>query len=249
MCLITIAYKVVDGHDLIIAANRDEYFDRPSQTAHFWTDHPSIYGGLDLEGNGTWMAVDRRGRFGVVANWTEPEINPAQTRSRGDLVKNYLLGNQAIEEYLDGIPWHAYRGVNLVLYDGDQLYYANNRRGDRTELAPGFYGLTNTHLFDHWQRAEDGIALLRENTPVRDIGDLVDMMFVTEIVDSSEVLGYNFSPCFILGQTYGTRASTAVVFTEDHIQFCEQVYGPMGKVQGRVDETIELGQRRRECRI
>ena len=239
MCLINIAYKMCSGQDLIIAANRDEYFHRPSKEAHFWDSHPKIYGGLDLEANGTWMAVDSNGRFGVVANWTETETNPCQTLSRGDLVKNYLLGVQSIGEYLDSIEWHRYRGVNLLLYDGMELHYANNRTGDRLILEPGYYGMTNTHLFDNWQRALDGVELLKANVPTNDMGVLIDMLFVNEITESSEVLGFNFSPCFIVGETYGTRASSVVVFESDAIRFCEQNYGPAGRIVGRKEQLIQ----------
>lgn len=240
MCLITIAYNVVEDRKLIIAANRDEYFQRPSKSAHFWEEYPDVYGGLDLEANGTWMAVDRKGRFGVVANWTETETRPEQTKSRGELVKNFLIQEVAASTYLEGIDWDRYRGVNVLLFDGDQLHYANNRRGDRFELDPGFYGMTNTHLFDDWQRAEDGVALLKDAVSAKDIDMLVDMLFVNEISDSSEVLGYNFSPCFIVGTTYGTRSSAAIVFNKGHIDYCEQIYGPMGRVEGRFDQRIEL---------
>lgn len=240
MCLITIAYNVIEDRKLIIAANRDEYFQRPSKSAHFWEEYPEVYGGLDLEANGTWMAVDRKGRFGVVANWTETETRREQSKSRGELVKKFLIGNQDASSYLDGIEWSRYRGVNVLLFDGSELHYANNRKGDRFELEPGFYGLTNTHLFDNWQRAQDGVALLKDAVGANDMDVLVDMLFVNEISDSSEVLGYNFSPCFIVGTTYGTRSSAAIVFHNGHIDFCEQIYGPMGKVEGRFSQRIEL---------
>ena len=240
MCLITFAYQVVQGKSLVVVANRDEYFARPSKKADYWEQYPSVYGGLDLEAKGTWMAVDRQGRFGVVANWTETETLSEQTLSRGDIVKNFLINTQPAGEYLESVAWHRYRGVNVVLYDGSQLHYANNRNGDQRVLDPGYYGLTNTYLFDHWQRADDGVALLKANAHLSDVNEFVDMFFVNEISDSSEVLGYNFSPCFIVGQTYGTRASTAVVISEDQIEYCEQTYGPMGKVEGRNNTRIDL---------
>ncbi len=233
---------MVDGKDLIVAANRDEYFQRPSKTADFWDEHPTVFGGLDLEAQGTWMACDRRGRFGVVANWTETTANANQTKSRGDLVKNFLINDKNAPEYLDTIEWDRYRGVNLMLFDGQELHYANNRKGDRLKLDPGFYGMTNTHLFDHWKRAEDGVALLKEAVHTNDLGVLIDMLFVNEISDSSEVLGFNFSPCFIVGQTYGTRASSALSIEQDQIQFCEQTYGPMGRINGRNMQTIKLNE-------
>ena len=59
MCLILIALDSHPDYSLVVAANRDEFYDRPSAVAAFWADRPSILGGRDLKAGGTWLGIDR----------------------------------------------------------------------------------------------------------------------------------------------------------------------------------------------
>ena len=56
---------------LVLAFNRDEYLDRPTAPVHLWEDHPGILAGRDLVNGGTWLGLDRRGRFAFVTNFRE----------------------------------------------------------------------------------------------------------------------------------------------------------------------------------
>ena len=59
MCIIFFAYKSHPQYKLILAGNRDEFYDRPTRNAGYWWDHPDILGGRDLEKKGTWLGKTR----------------------------------------------------------------------------------------------------------------------------------------------------------------------------------------------
>ena len=90
MCTILVRWDPAAAEPLVVAANRDEFYDRPSAAAGFWADAPWILGGRDLKAGGTWLGVDRRGRFAAVTNFRQGEREPAAPRSRGHLVSDYL---------------------------------------------------------------------------------------------------------------------------------------------------------------
>ena len=107
MCLVLIAYKAHTGYPLIIAANRDEFYQRPARSARFWDDHPQILGGRDLKLGGTWMAVDRCGRMAAVTNYHEPSEQKQGLRSRGFLVTDYLFSDALPYDYLLKLSGHV----------------------------------------------------------------------------------------------------------------------------------------------
>ena len=71
MCLIFISVKDNPSYKLIVAANRDEFYDRKTAPAHFWEDHPQILGGRDLEAMGTWMGINKNGRISMITNYRD----------------------------------------------------------------------------------------------------------------------------------------------------------------------------------
>lgn len=153
MCLIVFAWKVIPGMPLLAAANRDEFYERPAAPAGWWSDHPDVYAGRDLQGGGTWIGVTRDGRFAAITNIREPSGFRENAPSRGALVADYLTGNVDAETYLAGLAASAeqYNGFNLLIGDRHRLLWFSNRgqsdeRNGRV-LTPGVYGLSNG-LFD-----------------------------------------------------------------------------------------------------
>ena len=116
MCVIYLAFQYYPDHPLILIANRDEYYSRPSAAAAFWEDHPEIYGGRDLVGGGTWMGITTSGRFAAVTNYRDPSA-PTGVRSRGDLVADFLKTDESLQSYLEQIKSRRddYSGFNLIV--------------------------------------------------------------------------------------------------------------------------------------
>src|SRR3954466_13412832 len=117
MCLIVFAWKVIPGMPLLAAANRDEFYERPAAPAGWWSDHPDVYAGRDLQGGGTWIGVTRDGRFAAITNIREPSLFREDAPSRGALVADYLAGDADAEAYLAALSAraHEYNGFNLLI--------------------------------------------------------------------------------------------------------------------------------------
>lgn len=248
MCLIVLAWR--PGHDwpLLVAANRDEFYARPSRPLAEWEDAPGLYAGRDLEAGGTWLGVTAGGRFAALTNIRDPRQAPG-SRSRGELVAGFLRGQLSPAEYLEQVAAaaRAYSGFNLLVGNRDELHYLNAREGRPRPLAPGLYGMSNAALDTPWPklqrskaafaecldspRAEALLELLADPEPASD-ADLPD----TGVGLATERL---LSSPFIASPTYGTRASTALLRRADgHQLLVERSFGPLGARLGEVRVEI-----------
>src|SRR4051812_27063017 len=130
MCLILLAWRAHAAYPLIVAANRDEFHARPASAAGFWSDRPSVLAGRDLTAGGTWMGVDRSGRFAAVTNYRGAH-EPSAAHSRGALVTGFLLDARTPAAYMDVVfgESNSYSGFNLLVADGGELWWMSNRGG------------------------------------------------------------------------------------------------------------------------
>ncbi len=246
MCLILFAYRTFPTRPLVVAANRDEFYARPSSGARYWDDSPHIFGGRDLVAGGTWLAVSTAGRFAAVTNYTDffrEEVPPA---SRGDLTRRFLEEGAAARDYAAGIDGARYQGFNLIAFDGVDLVYACNRTGEIRVLEPGVYGISNTHLDDVWPKSARGVAALTAIAAAAGIDDVLKVLrdeSADYVSDGHEPeSARRATPAFLRGKEYGTRACTAVIFDGRRIEFAEQLYGPMGRPGARFTEMIGVRQ-------
>ncbi len=251
MCLIIFAYQAEPRYPLVVAANRDELYARPTAEADFLESPSSlpllsrVLAGRDLQAGGTWLGITPEGRFAAVTNIFDPSRDKQKVRSRGDLPKRFLIGSLSPEEYFESIhtEFDQFAGFNLLLGDSNALYYANNIDGAISQLEPGIYGLSNGFLNDNQPRVERGEKKLKSllkpghklNTDL-----LIRMMADKEVQTDQELsskpvnrkLERQLSSTFIVDQEqlYGTRCSTAVIrYMRGDIRFCEQNYDSSGK--------------------
>ena len=129
MCLIFFAFKTHPVYDLILLANRDEYFERPTENAQFWDDSPELLAGRDIQAGGTWLGINKNGKFAGITNFRDPSSFSNTAPSRGKLVTNYLLGKDTAKAYLRNLEKGAadYNGFNLLAGDINQICYYSNR--------------------------------------------------------------------------------------------------------------------------
>ena len=235
MCLIIAAWKSHPKFPLIVAANRDEFFQRPSIAAHFWKDSPSVLGGRDMEKGGTWLGVNRQGHLAAVTNYRGGEL-PAQGRSRGELVARYLLSGESCASFLTRIdPERSlYNPFNLLIFDGDALAYTADDHTDHKLLSPGIHVIGNSRLDTDERkvqvaRAEMAKCLHTTPTPER----LIELLANRDAtLASGSERDRALSAFFVdLGEHgYGTRATTIVLIdTLGNVTFCEQPYDEAGK--------------------
>ena len=248
MCLIVFAWRPSQAQPLIVAANRDEFYARPTRPLSQWEDAPSVYAGRDLEAGGTWMGIGALGRFAAVTNIRDP----GQTlglRSRGELVAKFLAGEQSPEDYVAEMAARAseYTGFNLLAGDAAQLYYLNSTNPTPRLLGEDVYGLSNAGLNTPWPkllkaraaltaqlddpRPERLLDLLKDPQPAAD-AELPE----TGVGLATEKL---LSSVFIASPNYGTRASTVLIVNADGTrQMIEHSFGPQGGRLGEVELRI-----------
>ena len=265
MCLILFAYRSHGNRPLVVAANRDEFYARPTSAAHWWkgpATSAGIFGGRDREALGTWLAVSRDGRLAAVTNWTEDKSAPKPPGSRGDLAWRFLADTRPARDFIASIEADRYAGYNFIAYDGNELVYTSNRTGETRVLDAGVYGLTNTRLgpphgapggndfhvpaHQQWPKAVFGAAALARVAVTATTDDLIELLGEPHLpletpLDRELAPERSYSPCFIHGADYGTRASTAIIRTPDSLQFVERQYGPFGEPGPRSATTIDLG--------
>lgn len=254
MCLILIALDSHPEYSLIVAANRDEFYDRPSAAAAFWADAPWILGGRDLKAGGTWLGVDRRGRFAAVTNYRQGQREAVAPHSRGHLVSDYLRTGIGGRAHIERVERDAelYNGFNLIAGDMRELFYFSNREGSARALVPGVYGLSNHLLDTAWPKVTSGKNALNALL-TRGGTELVPALFgllsdrSQAGPDSLPQTGVSpeweqlLSSAFIASREYGTRSSTVVLVSRDGgVLFVERSFGPEGMPGEEVRHEFEL---------
>lgn len=242
MCLIVFAFQSHPDYPLIVAANRDEFFQRPTQAAHFWDDGSGILAGKDLQAGGTWLGITRQGHFSALTNYRDGNSSQSAPNSRGELPVKYLSNPEAVEQTITQLQAQRedYNGFNLLLGNSARLAYLSNRQERPGHwLQPGIYGLSNALLNTDWPkvraarqelsdimrrdwkaltaRQEELFQLLADERRAED----------TELPQTGVSLETErmLSPRFICSPDYGTRASTLVLFhSSGRIHFLERQY-------------------------
>lgn len=237
MCLILFAWRAHAEFPLILAANRDEFYERPSAPAAFWDDAPGLLAGKDLKEGGTWLGITRTGRLAALTNYRDPATLRKDAPSRGHLVSEYLRGRETPEDYLGRLEACAgrYNGFSLLVGDAAGLYFFSNR-GGRLPVAPGIHGLSNRLLDTPWPKVERGekalAALLAGDgrpSPEALLDILADRVRPQDELLPETGVGLEWerilSPLFIESPVYGTRSSTVLMLDRrGEATFVERVF-------------------------
>lgn len=256
MCLIILAHQYRQGQPLVVAANRDEFFARPTAPARFWPDHRGVLAGQDLELGGTWLGITRSGRFAAITNCRDPARTLPAPRSRGELTLDFLAGSDSPQIYLQAVAARAdsYAGFNLLVADQHSLWYFGNHAGAAATapraLPPGLYGLSNASLDTPWPKVELGKSRLRELPDQSPDHESLLAVVNDHQLASPEALHRQgltgemdqaLSAQFIQAGHYGTRCSTTL-WIEDGgtISWRETSYDEAGSVAGTVNEVFDL---------
>ena len=236
MCVIFLAFDVHADYPLVLLANRDEFYDRPTAAARYWPDHPNIFAGRDLVAGGTWLGITQGGRVAAVTNYREPGVRTG-THSRGELVADCLKGDASGEEYMARVEQHSgnYSGFNLIVGEINnerrELFYFSNRTKGVRDLKSGVYGLSNHVLDTPWPKVAAGKdRLSRTLGGTFDKQSLFDLLADESLAEDQELpdtgIGYEkekaLSAIFIKTPIYGTRCSTLVTFSKSLVPSLEE---------------------------
>lgn len=238
MCLLLLAQRVQPSYKLILLANRDEYYDRPSTSAAFWEEAPFLLAGKDLRAGGTWLGITKSGRIGAVTNYRDPASFNRDAPSRGKLVSNFLMAQESPVTFLNRLDREAdrFNGFNLIIGDKEQLYWYSNRSRLVQPLTSGIHGLSNHLLDTPWPKvaeSKDALAHLLSEQEDPSLEELFRILTDRTIADDKHLpdtgVGLEWerilSPIFIVSPTYGTRSSTVLLVDRDNrVTFVEKTF-------------------------
>lgn len=246
MCILFLAKNCHPDYPLIITANRDEYFERPTQASHFWDDDSDLLAGRDLQAGGTWMGLNRQRQLAALTNLRLPHLVKEGAKSRGDIVKKCLqLDSAHLTDWLTQ-QTTAYNPFNVVWGDQHNLYTFDNVKRRYQTLEDGFHSISNGYMDDYWVKMSRGVQQLQHYLSQTNdvvIDELAELMRNKAQADDYDLpntqIPYTYekalSSIFIPATSfekgvYGTRSTTIVLFTKDQIDWCEYSYDRSGKV-------------------
>jgi uncharacterized protein with NRDE domain len=239
MCLLYIANNVHKEYKFILAANRDEFYDRPSLSAHFWENHPDLLAGKDLKAGGTWLGITKSGRLAAITNYRDMKNIKPNAPSRGSLTTDFLVGSSSPEEYYSSVEKEAqlYNGFNLIFGNAadNDLYYFSNQSNEFKKLDAGTYGLSNCLLDTPWPKVEKVKARFSDliNEEAFNEEKAFDILYDMETAEDSLLPDTGVGPelekllssVFIKFQGYGTRCSTLILIDrQNKATFTEKTY-------------------------
>lgn len=240
MCLIALAWQAHPDYPLIVMANRDEFYRRPTAPARFWPETPHVLAGRDLAAGGTWLGVTRSGRFAALTNYRDPAA-PTGERSRGLLVSLFLQGDVSPMDYAGSVAAEGqhYGGFNLLLGDREELVIVSNRGTAPTRLLPGVHGLSNHLLDTPWPKVVRAKAGLQAQLAAPEADALMALLGNHEMAADAELpetgvgqaMERLLSPLFIHSPQYGTRASTVLLLGATRVDFTEQTFDQNGPLE------------------
>ena len=231
MCLIAFALDQSSRFPFVMAANRDEFFDRPAARLGWWEPEaggPAILGGRDLQAGGTWLGLTALGRLGMVTNIRDPHDMDPQAPSRGQIVPQWLKGDQHMSMLWPRLAMSGHNGFNMIALDFAQgeCYWINNRRVYPERLQRGIFGLSNALLNTPWPKVQALKGQLKRAIPESQDADELAHSLFEALADPAQAPDEQLprtgvspewekmlSSAFIRSDNglYGTRCSTVII--------------------------------------
>ena len=255
MCIVALAWRVLDETPLCLISNRDEFYQRPTQALHEWENSP-IIAGQDLQSGGTWMGITASGRWAVITNFRDGSDKNNYPTSRGHIIQHFLESELIPIRFAQELEKRQcdYAGFNLFVGDRDQAVYMSNRGEAPQVLAHGVYVVSNGLMSEDWQKTrhlrkrftQELLPMLQQNNiPQADIyhaaWDILEderkvipaLLPKTGINEEMEEL---LSSTFIQSPVYGTRCSNFLRLHQQHWQWLEK--SQQGDSAGQIVEKV-----------
>lgn len=254
MCILFIAVNQHQAYSLIIAANRDEFYGRPTAKSCFWPEYPYMLAGKDEQAGGSWMGINRQGQIAALTNIRDPRHINQQAPTRGKLVNDYLTQSLSAQQYLQTLKQGAgqYNGFNLLFGQWQNLQVYNNHNRQTKNLTTGVYGLSNASLNSPWPKTASGMqrltdycaddhglepeqlfTLLKDDTPARD----------EDLPQTGVPLEWErkLSSIFIQSADYGTRSSTILLIDQkQQVTWQERTFNNAGQCIAQQNYSFDI---------
>lgn len=242
MCLIAWDWQPGSALPLLVLANRDEFYARPTLALHAWPCG-QVLAGKDEHAGGTWLGLGSQGpqfRFAAITNFRDLSRQRPDALSRGALVPEFLRSNESADDFLARLSSTAalYNPFNLLVFDGTSLRGFESHSGRTVVCAPGVGAVSNAGLNTPWPKLlqlkqavatldaqehpplEHLFHMLADQTPVAD----VDLPATGIPLERERAL----APVFVRSPDYGTRASTVVLVHRHSAEILEQSFDAQG---------------------
>ena len=233
MCLVLFALDQHPRWRVVLAANRDEFYARPTARAAPWEDCRGVTAGRDLEAGGTWMGIGPGARWAALTNVRDLPAHRENARSRGDLPARYLCGRPlahggtAPAASPEDYAREAFRlrqdfnPFNLLVARGAEVWAVSSHIDAAERVPPGVHGLSNATLDVPWPKVRRGTAALARELDDPSLGPEplfcllrdAEPAAVAELPDTGVGVEKEtmLSPVFIASPDYGTRVSTVLL--------------------------------------
>ncbi len=257
MCIVAFRWSPDSDEPLLLAANRDEFYERPTERMHWWPGD-EVLAGRDLRSGGAWLGITRHGRFAMITNIRNPALRKQNAPSRGELVRQFLEGGQTAADFVTGAvaDAHRYEGFNLLCGDvaatTRALWFANSQERTAHAVEPGIHGFSNASLDTPWPklvRLQQGFRhALAERDPAQRDARLQRLLHNPTPTPDAQLpnTGVPFEvermlgSIFIQSGNYGTRASTLLCVQDDRVTVSEAGFGGSGEPQERIEFQFGL---------
>ncbi len=237
MCLIVLSFNPKNDYKLVLTSNRDEFYDRPTDSMHWWNSSPRVLAGKDKNLDGTWMALSENGKFAAVTNVREFTSLSTQKKSlenlasRGDLVKDFVLSDCSSSQYIDEINCLNYQGFNLILFDGIDALICSTRGLEKKLTEGETYAIGNKPIEQKSAKIKSAEKDFKKILSSEISGKkLFNMMQkpMNKPLEFSEAFtkenhGREFPYRFIATDIYGTRSTTFITIDKNNDAEIEEI--------------------------
>ncbi|TCB51786.1 NRDE family protein [Acinetobacter sp. ANC 4779] len=251
MCIVALAWQVLEDTPLCLISNRDEFYARPTAGLKIWQNSP-IIAGQDLQSGGTWMGITASGRWAVVTNFRDATDKKTYPTSRGHLIQSFLESDLTPIRFAQALEKCQcdYAGFNLLLGDPDQAVYMSNRGEAPQVLAQGVYVVSNGLMTEHWEKTkhlrkrftQEFLPMLQQNTTTEadikfTVWDILEdeRKIIPELLPQTGInteMEQLLSSTFIQSPVYGTRCSNFLTMKKNSWQWLEK--SQQGETAGQV---------------
>lgn len=255
MCIVALAWRVLDDTPLCLISNRDEFYQRPTAALHAWQNSP-IIAGQDLQSGGTWMGVTATGRWAVMTNFRDGQDQKSYPTSRGHILQDFLESELTPIRFAQELEKKQcdYAGFNLFVGDREQAVYMSNRGEAPQVLAHGVYVVSNGLLTEHWEKTrhlrkrftQEFLPMMQHpDIPESDlyyaVWDILEdeRKIIPELLPKTGIsheLEQLLSSTFIQSPVYGTRCSNFLRMKTDEWQWLEK--SQQGETAGQIVEQV-----------
>ncbi len=257
MCFVAIAIDSHPTYPFVVAANRDELYERDAEVLHFWPAPGRFAAGKDLTGGGTWLGLSAKGDFAALTNCrSESRSSKPGLKSRGDLIKNFLTEQPELLDSLRSgsiIERSEYGGFNLIVGTTQALRVFSNADQSVAAFNTGIRAFSNHPITQPWPKTAHGEGQFQEILGDENKADtLISRLF--EFLGNQKPYEDSDTPkhsgdlasriqrtIFIAGETYGTRASTVILVDRSgQAAMMERTYGVLGTPLSETSLKFEI---------